>query len=314
MSNIIFKTLLLKGEAGNNIQSIEKTATSGFVDTYTITLTDGSTSTFEVTNGKNSNDANLATVEDTDYASRRYAVGDFMIYQDKYYKVNQEITAGELISTNKLRITDVGTQLKDLEKDQDNNDKNFRALVSLMYYNNTGTTADKNYRAGERFILADRLREALADITAGDTFFMNLNIKTIDIYELPKLDTFGLPAIQPLIPYKKLWTNPDPTVSFGSTTLSLDLSEYDFIDIYCNLTTTSSNTLYQRILKGSAGKFINVITSTSTSYLVATTRGVGVSTDMVTIGACVYQRSNAVGSENNNSLIPIEIYGGKYPL
>jgi hypothetical protein len=52
MNDIIFKTLLLKGEAGNNIASIEKTATSGLVDTYTITLTDGSTTTFEVTNGK----------------------------------------------------------------------------------------------------------------------------------------------------------------------------------------------------------------------------------------------------------------------
>lgn len=52
MNNIIFKTLLLKGEAGNDIQSVEKTATSGLVDTYTITLTDGSTHTFNVTNGK----------------------------------------------------------------------------------------------------------------------------------------------------------------------------------------------------------------------------------------------------------------------
>lgn len=51
MNNIIFKTLLLKGEAGNNILSITKTGTSGTVDTYTITLTDGSTTTFEVTNG-----------------------------------------------------------------------------------------------------------------------------------------------------------------------------------------------------------------------------------------------------------------------
>lgn len=53
MHNIIFKTALIKGEAGNNIQSIEKTATSGAVDTYTITLTDGSTTTFNVTNGSN---------------------------------------------------------------------------------------------------------------------------------------------------------------------------------------------------------------------------------------------------------------------
>lgn len=46
------KVTMLKGEAGNDIQSIELTNTSGLVDTYTITLTDGHTHTFEVTNGR----------------------------------------------------------------------------------------------------------------------------------------------------------------------------------------------------------------------------------------------------------------------
>lgn len=45
------KVLLAQGEQGSSISSIEKTSSSGAVDTYTITLTDGSTSTFEVTNG-----------------------------------------------------------------------------------------------------------------------------------------------------------------------------------------------------------------------------------------------------------------------
>lgn len=45
------KVILQKGEAGNDIQSIDKTGTSGLVDTYTITLTDGTTHTFTVTNG-----------------------------------------------------------------------------------------------------------------------------------------------------------------------------------------------------------------------------------------------------------------------
>ncbi len=39
-------------EKGLGIDTIEKTATVGLVDTYTITLTDGSTSTFEVINGQ----------------------------------------------------------------------------------------------------------------------------------------------------------------------------------------------------------------------------------------------------------------------
>lgn len=40
------------GADGNGIASITKTGTSGLVDTYTITYTDGTTSTFTVTNGQ----------------------------------------------------------------------------------------------------------------------------------------------------------------------------------------------------------------------------------------------------------------------
>lgn len=42
---------ILQGEAGVGIASIDKTGTSGLVDTYTITYTDGNTDAFNVTNG-----------------------------------------------------------------------------------------------------------------------------------------------------------------------------------------------------------------------------------------------------------------------
>ncbi|MBQ7292817.1 MAG: hypothetical protein IJW79_03650, partial [Clostridia bacterium] len=41
----------VKGDTGNGIASIAKTGTEGLVDTYTITFTDGTTTTFTVTNG-----------------------------------------------------------------------------------------------------------------------------------------------------------------------------------------------------------------------------------------------------------------------
>lgn len=41
------------GATGNGIASIVKTNTSGLIDTYTITFTDGTTTTFQVTNGQN---------------------------------------------------------------------------------------------------------------------------------------------------------------------------------------------------------------------------------------------------------------------
>lgn len=46
------------GPAGVGIQKIEKTNTEGLVDTYTITYTDGSSTTYTVTNGKDGEDAN----------------------------------------------------------------------------------------------------------------------------------------------------------------------------------------------------------------------------------------------------------------
>ena len=42
-----------KGDTGNGIASISKTSTAGLVDTYTILFTDGTTTTFNVTNGSN---------------------------------------------------------------------------------------------------------------------------------------------------------------------------------------------------------------------------------------------------------------------
>lgn len=46
------KVMLLKGEAGSSIESIDKTASDGLIDTYTVKMTDGTESSFYVTNGR----------------------------------------------------------------------------------------------------------------------------------------------------------------------------------------------------------------------------------------------------------------------
>lgn len=51
-----------QGEDGVGIQSIAKTGSSGLVDTYTITLTDGSTTSFTVTNGTDGQDGFSPTI------------------------------------------------------------------------------------------------------------------------------------------------------------------------------------------------------------------------------------------------------------
>lgn len=46
------KVMLLKGETGASIESIEKTAADGLIDTYTVKLTDGTEHKFYVKNGR----------------------------------------------------------------------------------------------------------------------------------------------------------------------------------------------------------------------------------------------------------------------
>lgn len=46
------KVMLLKGEDGASINSIEKTTTDGLIDTYTVKLTNGTEQKFYVTNGR----------------------------------------------------------------------------------------------------------------------------------------------------------------------------------------------------------------------------------------------------------------------
>ena len=63
---------------GSSIDSIEKTGTSGVVDTYTITLTDGDTHTFTVTNGTSVELIQTVTDGDTTHAVSGDAVYNYI--------------------------------------------------------------------------------------------------------------------------------------------------------------------------------------------------------------------------------------------
>ena len=54
----------IKGETGKGISSIEKTATEGLVDTYTITFSDGEKITYTVTNGKDGASISTVAIDD----------------------------------------------------------------------------------------------------------------------------------------------------------------------------------------------------------------------------------------------------------
>ena len=61
---IIFLSACNITTAERTIKSIEKTSSAGLVDTYTIYYSDDTTSTFNITNGKNGEDASKVSIED----------------------------------------------------------------------------------------------------------------------------------------------------------------------------------------------------------------------------------------------------------
>ena len=80
-----------QGDTGNGIASIVKTSTSGLVDTYTITFTNGNTTSFTVTNGSDATVSIVtswsATVSNSNVPSEKLVkdtiddlIGDAILY------------------------------------------------------------------------------------------------------------------------------------------------------------------------------------------------------------------------------------------
>lgn len=105
----------IKGKNGRGITSIEKTGTTGSVDTYTITYTDNTTSTFTI---NNSDSISLqrqivpsAAVESSAIASQAYAAGDYVVVSGVLRKVTASIATGNAISDYNSAATTVGGEL-----------------------------------------------------------------------------------------------------------------------------------------------------------------------------------------------------------
>lgn len=150
----------LKGDTGNGIASIVKTASAGLIDTYTITFTDGTTTTFNVTNGQDGDVTQeyvdeenerlksvfnvLPKVSDSGESVTLENTGDTMLYKmDLKGNMSQEVISGE-----------VGTEIEDtsIYVDDVNEDKeNYITLKGNTYqdstsgYNNLATITNLNY-------------------------------------------------------------------------------------------------------------------------------------------------------------------------
>lgn len=111
------KTLIgnIKGKDGRGISKIEKTATTGVVDTYTITYTDGTQSTYEL---RNSDDIAIqrqivpsAAVESSTTASQAYSASDYVVVGGVLRKVTSSIAKGSTIGDSNSTATTVTGEL-----------------------------------------------------------------------------------------------------------------------------------------------------------------------------------------------------------
>lgn len=111
------KTLIgnIKGKDGRGISKVEKTATAGVVDTYTITYTDGTQSTYEL---RNSDDIAIqrqivpsAAVESSTTASQAYGVGDYVVVNGTLKVVTAAIAKGSTFGASNTADTTVSGEI-----------------------------------------------------------------------------------------------------------------------------------------------------------------------------------------------------------
>lgn len=100
---------------------------------------------------------------------------------------------------------------------------------------------------------------------------------------------------------KLLWTNQSPTSSFTAQTVSLDLSDYDAVEIYAKRLISVDGFIETRVSVGTVGAICGIYGSNGL-YRSAT-----VSTTGIVFASCYTD-----GVANNDYLAPVYIYGIKY--
>lgn len=111
-----------------------------------------------------------------------------------------------------------------------------------------------------------------------------------------------------------LWTNPAPSVAFAPQTVTVDLSEFDFIEIYFCESTSRTHYKSEMTLKNHSTRLTDMYLAASSCELY--TRTVTAITDAgITFDDGITGKvtaSNYARSTDNSKMIPEAIYGGKF--
>lgn len=118
---------------------------------------------------------------------------------------------------------------------------------------------------------------------------------------------------------KLLWSNSDTTKSFATQTITLDLSDYDYVDILFKATTTYTGSRLIRCVKAYTAVccipgYVAKNTITGSSYNAINLRrivSVG-SSGAINFGNGIVDTSADNANGNANVMIPAKIYGGTF--
>jgi hypothetical protein len=263
------KVMLVKGDSGSTIVSIEKTGTSGLVDTYTITMSDGSKSTFTVSNGKE-----IVSVEKTGTSG---LVDTYtMTFNDESTETFEVVNGNGIASIEKtgtqgavdtytitlddgttytFTVTNAtGTVDSDFSETSENPVQNrvitnkIKAMDDNIAGTENGATASQTYVAGEFILRNNQLYKVTTAIATGDALTDGVNISADSVgEELQQInadveqinsDLNNKANVSDLENYQtKAWS----TIGSGdnSTPLNYNISNYSEIAILINAASAS---------------------------------------------------------------------------
>jgi hypothetical protein len=104
-----------------------------------------------------------------------------------------------------------------------------------------------------------------------------------------------------------LWTNNSPTSSFGAQSVSIDLSDYQGVDIVWRWSTSDTGMFRQSFDKDTSSMIFSMANT-------RTYRELTVSDSGVTFTTGYYAAYNASAATSAYYAIPVKIYGVKRPL
>lgn len=142
-----------KGDTGNGISSIAKTATSDLTDTYTIYMTDGDTYNYNVINGDAS-------------GPRDIRINSNSVMEDRIVDLQTEGDYDEL--TNKLvTLSDIPTRVSELVNDEHYIDAEVNTLTNYTLATETGSTIELSLNQQTYVVTLNLKNKAGTTISSG---------------------------------------------------------------------------------------------------------------------------------------------------